>query len=140
MKRISAAFFAALMLAAVLAPGAAASHWSSVEEVSARTGQTCADGTKIEDIVSGNVYALGDFGAIRIWLEGTADGQTLSFATSDGTVVNSIIIKGGPVSLPALKYNYVPGTSADSGLHAPLNASNGKWYGLSHICFFADKK
>ena len=53
-----------------------------------------------------------------------------------------VIVKGGP---NALLYDYgsgTDGTADDSGtgLHAPVNAKNGKYYGLSHITFCFDPK
>lgn len=50
-----------------------------------------------------------------------------------------MIVKGGP---QANIYNYkdyndaTPGvadTFSDTGLHAPVNTNNNKWYGISHI-------
>lgn len=53
-----------------------------------------------------------------------------------------VIVKGGP---NALLYNYglgADGTDDDfgTGLHAPLNPRNGKFFGLSHITFCFDPK
>jgi hypothetical protein len=57
---------------------------------------------------------------------------------NNSLLVNSVLVKGGP---NALLYIYPgDGRRADDGLHAPLNAANGKWYGLSHICFETTKK
>ena len=53
-----------------------------------------------------------------------------------------VIVKGGP---NALLYDYGSGyDGADddfgTGLHAPVNPNNGKYYGLSHIQFCFDPK
>jgi hypothetical protein len=141
MKKLIAALMAGSMLVMAFAPAVSAAHWSSVESVSARVGQQCVGGDKInipDDFVSGTVYQLGDW-AVRIWITDTGAGEVLEFQTSSGHVVNSVIIKGGPVDLSALKYNYVPGTQHDSGLHARLNDNSGKWYGVSFVCFQSSK-
>jgi hypothetical protein len=142
MKRITAALISSALLVMVFAPGASATDWSSVEEVSARVGQACAGGTKIEindDFVNGTVFGLGENGAVRIWIHSTPQGETLEFVTDTGHAVSSVIVKGGPVALPALKYNYVPATQGDNGLHSRLNLNNNKWYGVSFACFQSSK-
>jgi len=54
-----------------------------------------------------------------------------TFDWSSTVPVFQVIVKGGP---GANLYDY-SGDTSDSGLHAPLNAKNGKWYGLSHVTF-----
>jgi hypothetical protein len=124
-----------------IATQAVSNHWTSVEAVSARTGQACVGGTKIE-LPSG--FTSGEFdvsfggyaGKITITISKTAAGQTMAFETDHSShLVTSVIVKGGPVSVPALKYNYSPGVESDSGLHASLNPNSGKWYGVSFACF-----
>jgi hypothetical protein len=37
-------------------------------------------------------------------------------------------------------WTFDPPVTSATGLHAPLNPSNGKWYGLSHLCINSSKK
>ena len=60
-------------------------------------------------------------------------GRVFDFTTT--TPVDAVIVKGGP---NALVYRYNEATSG-SGLHAPVNPSNGQLYGLSHISFCYDQ-
>jgi hypothetical protein len=71
-------------------------------------------------------------------------GPFVAFSSSDPLeLVTSIYVKGGNT---ANLYTYAaPGNQNDTLLHAPVN-SNGnqgstgvKYYGLSHLCIFADK-
>jgi hypothetical protein len=138
MKLLKVALIGGALLAAMFAPAtASAAHWDSVEQVSARVSQACVDGTKIDD--PSGTYGLGGGGSITIVIHNTAAGQTLEFTAHDA-VVTSLIIKGGPITVPALKYNYSPGEDHDTGLHASLNPNSGKWYGVSHICITSSKK
>jgi uncharacterized repeat protein (TIGR01451 family) len=59
--------------------------------------------------------------------------QTFSFTLTGDFVAAGVIVKGGS---NANFYDYRPeGNAADTGLHAPVNPSNGKFFGLSHISF-----
>ena len=59
--------------------------------------------------------------------------QTFSFTFTGDFVAAGVIVKGGS---NANFYDYRPdGNAADTGLHAPVNPANGKFYGLSHISF-----
>ncbi len=59
--------------------------------------------------------------------------QTFSFTLTGDFVAAGVIVKGGS---NANFYDYRPdGNAADTGLHAPVNPANGKFYGLSHISF-----
>ncbi|HZK25319.1 MAG TPA: SpaA isopeptide-forming pilin-related protein [Oscillospiraceae bacterium] len=49
--------------------------------------------------------------------------------------VKAIIVKGGNC---ANVYRYNPNKESDTGLHAPMNPSSGKVYGLSHVTFIYD--
>lgn len=101
---------------------------------------SCEGALKIDPAVSGtyNTTFGGFAGSITITVVNTAMGPTFTFVTDNaGHLVTSVIVKGGP---NALFYNYGAGIAHDDGLHAPLNLNNGKWYGLSHLCFATDKK
>jgi hypothetical protein len=127
----------------------------------------CEGGTKIEgvdgDVVSGD-YPMtfdGFSDTVRITVTQTDQGPTFAFRVlnyPDDHVMTSVLVKGGPLAVGSNWYDYgsagpwdangeppinvvAPGVSNDDGLHSPLNTKNknGKWYGLSHICFFTDK-
>jgi uncharacterized repeat protein (TIGR01451 family) len=59
--------------------------------------------------------------------------ETFRFTLTGDFVAAGVIVKGGS---NANFYDYRPdGNDADTFLHAPVNPSNGKFYGLSHISF-----
>jgi hypothetical protein len=49
--------------------------------------------------------------------------------------VDQVIAKGGP---NANVYTYDPESTGDTGLHAPVNPNNNRFFGLSHISFCYD--
>ncbi len=61
----------------------------------------------------------------------TDSGSGPTFDWSSTLPVYQVIVKGGP---GAILYDY-SGASSDTGLHAPLNSKNDKWFGLSHVTF-----
>ena len=61
-------------------------------------------------------------------------GRVFDWASIQG--VDVVIVKGGP---NALVYRYSPEATSGTGLHAPVNPSNGGYYGLSHISFCVDR-
>ncbi|HEU4540164.1 MAG TPA: SpaA isopeptide-forming pilin-related protein [Jiangellaceae bacterium] len=59
--------------------------------------------------------------------------STFDFTFTGDFVAAGVIVKGGP---NANFYDYRPNGSADdTGLHAPVNPSNGQFFGISHISF-----
>ncbi|MEU4606599.1 hypothetical protein AB0F43_26705 [Kribbella sp. NPDC023972] len=63
-------------------------------------------------------------------------GEQVDF-TASGGVVLAALMKGGSA---ANYYNYQPnGTAAGYNLHPPVNAKNGKYYGISHVTFCVKK-
>ncbi|HEX6580166.1 MAG TPA: hypothetical protein VF195_04775 [Actinomycetota bacterium] len=75
------------------------------------------------------------FGALSGTLEVAVNegAQTFRFTLTGDFVAAGVIVKGGS---NANFYDYRPdGNAADTGLHAPVNPSNGKFYDLSHISF-----
>ncbi len=70
---------------------------------------------------------------VTITIVNTADGPTFNWTSNIG--VDAVIVKGGP---NANVYNYSPEATSDTGLHAPVNSSNGQYFGLSHISFCYD--
>lgn len=118
--------------------------------VAGHVSNECEGGQKVEvaggDLVSGyyNLSFEGFAGWIQLFVNNTSSGKTFDFRTDapNAHFVTSIYVKGGPFG--SNLYNYagagINDVGADNGLHSPLNANNGKWYGLSHICVFTDKK
>jgi hypothetical protein len=110
----------------------------------------CDGATKIEgdgDVESGTytVYFEDANGGlwpddVRVEVTKTSKGPVFSFEVlnfPDAHLVTSIVVKGGK---NALLYQYAgSGVAHDDGLHSPLNTKNGKWFGLSHLCFAGDK-
>lgn len=112
-----------LALASMATTGVAHAAHRTVEFVSGNP--SCDGGLKIEPVTSGT------YDGITI----TVSGSSFSFTSTD--LVSSVIVKGGP---NANIYTYLEPRTSDTGLIAPINPSNGKPYGLSHLCFFTDKK
>ena len=81
--------------------------------------------------------ADGTFGdgvlSVTIDVRDTADGQVFDWTSNIG--VDRVIVKGGP---NANIYTYSPESTSDTGLHAPVNPNNDKFFGLSHISFCYD--
>lgn len=144
-NRGGAAFLAiGALLMALVAPAGAAK-----QEAPTDPGAPSGDGVQ-PDLVQGNPTCADEFGDIEgileLKLEGSEDyddltdgvdvtrysDNTFDFEFDDG-VVYGVVVKGGPAGNV---YDYTPdGTTSDTGLHAPVNPSNGKYYGLSHISF-----
>jgi hypothetical protein len=113
---------------------------ASVEPWLVLGNPSCTGATKTGNLVSGTyAVSFGGFaGSVTVTVSNTAQGPEFSFATDSAShLVTSVVVKGGP---NANLYDYgAPGVASDTGLHSPLN-TNGKWYGLSHVCFFTEKK
>jgi hypothetical protein len=83
---------------------------------------------KVENPTDGTFGPNDEF---EIDITDGASGPTFDWSST--VPVFQVIVKGGP---GANVYDYPPpGEFSDTGLHAPLNPNNGKWYGLSHITF-----
>lgn len=123
-------------LAALLAVPFASSSVASAHNVETVPGNPVCSETKIEPVASGT-YALDGGGHVVITVTNTSNGPTFSFDTEGTALVGAVIVKGGP---NANVYTYSPPVESDTGLHAPVNPNNGKYYGLSHICFESEKK
>jgi hypothetical protein len=94
----------------------------------------CPPGTitlKIEPVVSGT-FTDGTL-TVTIVVRDTAGGQVFDFTSNIG--VDQVIAKGGP---NANIYTYDPEATEDTGLHAPVNPNNDRFFGLSHISFCYD--
>jgi LPXTG-motif cell wall-anchored protein len=66
----------------------------------------------------------------------TADGPVFNWTSNIG--VDAVFVKGGPNGTLYL-YDPPAESTGDTGLHAPVNPNNGKFYGLSHVSFCYDK-
>lgn len=119
---------AAMLTALALVGSAGSSTAASVDPVTGIGNPTCAGDLKIEPVASGT------YGVITI----VVSGSSFSFSTDGAHLVTAVVVKGGPgynlYSYPA------PGVTSDSGLTAPTNPKTGRPYGLSHLCFSAEKK
>lgn len=90
---------------------------------------------KLEPVESGTFPLAFDglTGSVTVTVRNTSQGQVFDFSFSGDFVAAGVIVKGGP---DANFYDYRPdGEDADTGLHAPINPSNNRFYGLSHISF-----
>lgn len=122
---LGAALLSLLALLGAVSSAAADGH-RTVESGSGNP--SCEGGLKIEPVTSGT------HGPVTI----AVNGSTFGF-TTDGSLVTTVIVKGGPgfnlYSYPS------PGVTSDTDPSAPTNPNNGRPYGLSHLCFFmTDKK
>ena len=137
---------------AVAVAGAPSGDGVQPTEVAMQVSNACDGGQKLDgdadggptgDLDSGTYpFSFEGFpGTITITVRNTSAGKVFDYVTDHPThLITSMYVKGGPT---ANFYNYLPtpgGQQADTGLHSPVNANNGKYYGLSHICVFLDKK
>ena len=104
-----------------------------------------ADGGATGDIDSGT-YPLtfdGYAGSVTITVSQGTGGPQFTFVTDNAShVLTSVYVKGGPYGANLYDYG-AAGIAHDDGLHSGWwkdDATSGKWYGLSHLCFFTDKK
>jgi hypothetical protein len=146
-KKLRVAFLIAALAGAFTAQNVAATHWNSQETVAKTVSQRCVGGVKIDSPVSGTAYNVGFphingntyAGTITFTITDSGAGSLLAFATDHPSHhVTSILVSGGPSN--AILYTYSPGVSSDSGLHSPFNSNSGKWYGVSHVCLYLEKK
>ena len=109
---------------------ASATH---VEPETVAGNASCPAGTttlKVEPVADGT-FSDGTL-TVTIDVRATAAGQVFDWTSNIG--VDQVIAKGGNASNV---YTYVPESTGDTGLHAPVNRS-GSFAGLSHISFCYD--
>ncbi|HEX2563163.1 MAG TPA: LPXTG cell wall anchor domain-containing protein [Acidimicrobiales bacterium] len=89
---------------------------------------------KVEPVEDGT---FGD-GTLEVTIEitETDDGDPVVFNWTSNIGVDAVFVKGGP---NGLLYVYDPESTGDTGLHAPVNPNNDKFFGLSHVSFCYDK-
>jgi hypothetical protein len=125
---------AGLVLGALLAP--AGSTWATdVDPIFIAGNPSCtglgySNGFKIDPPNAGT-YSIDGINTVTV----TTDGVSFDWSSTLG--IDAVISKGGPT---ANLYIYDPPaeSTSDTGLHSPINPSNGKPYGLSHIEFCFD--
>ncbi|MGQ0521151.1 MAG: DUF7507 domain-containing protein [Actinomycetota bacterium] len=95
---------------------------------------TCAQLVGSEEELRINDVADGTFDDgvlfVTIDVRDTADGPVFDFEAN--IPVEAVFVKGGS---NGNLYVYDPPEDEDTGLHAPVNPANDKYYGLSHISF-----
>src|SRR3990172_9437951 len=84
---------------------------------------------KLEPVASGD-YEVARGQLIEVAVSDGPDGQVFDWASN--FTINAVFVKGGPMGL---LYTYPGGATEGTGLHAPVNDNNEKFYGLSHISF-----
>lgn len=145
---------AAVALFAVGSGGAAAGAASAAGvqpvEVDQAVANACEGGNKVDGPgVYNLVFDLGGGNSFTMNLTVTitprdVGGPFVAFHSADPSeLVTSMFVKGGNT---ANLYSYPgSGIQSDSLLHAPVNPNGNqgstgvKYYGLSHLCIFADK-
>lgn len=124
------------MVLLVIGAPAGASH---VDPVLVEGNLNCHAVTGLEEVLrlEGGQLADGSYplhsgsGSIAIDVRSTSLGAVFDWSAS-GVLIEAVFVKGGP---NGNLYLYKGGASADTGLHSPVNPSNGSYYGLSHITF-----
>ncbi len=86
---------------------------------------------KIDDPQTGDSLTVDGVTVTITDVRNTSAGQVFDWS-SEGGVVNGVFVKGGP---GGNLYLYDPAATSDTGLHAPINPNNGRYYGLSHVSF-----
>jgi LPXTG-motif cell wall-anchored protein len=89
---------------------------------------------KVEPVEDGT---FGD-GTLEVTIEitETDDGDAVVFNWTSNIGVDAVFVKGGD---NGLLYVYDPESTGDTGLHAPVNPNNDKFFGISHVSFCYDK-
>lgn len=120
---------AAVTAFALLAAGAA--H-AAVTVIPYTGNKNCPAGTnqiKFDPVVGGTQTVGGV--SITVTLDPQPLGPGFDWTISGGTI-NDVFVKGGP---NGLQYHYDPAATSGQDLHAPINPTTKKYYGLSHISF-----
>lgn len=127
--RFSKVLLGVVFVATFSVLGSVTASATHVAPVTGSGNPRCEGGLKVDSVTSGLKGGIVNL---------TVTGSTFSFTTADGFLVTSVVVKGGPgynlYSYPA------PGVTSDTGLHSPDNVNSGGYYGLSHLCFFGEKK
>jgi uncharacterized repeat protein (TIGR01451 family) len=122
----------ALVVGLLAATFASASHVEPVPGPDNPGESDCPAGSvgwKYEPVSGGSGLGDGTL-SVSISVNDTDAGPTFDFSANLPIV--TVLVKGGPVGNT---YAYAPAVTTDAGLHAPVNPSNDKYYGLSHLVF-----
>jgi hypothetical protein len=96
-------------------------------ECSAAGGFSASYKIDADDYENG-IIGIWDLGGFDVVVDVDEDG--MYWSASD--LICAVVVKGGS---GANAYVYPGGETMDSGLNAPINPSNGKPYGISHVTF-----
>jgi len=143
---VSAAGVVVAVIATVAFAGDTGTKSPNADSVTYVAGNpTCPSGTiqgpKIDPGANGTFSINGSTGVVV----SNYDGKTFDWRLIDPALhlydMAAVIVKGGP-NANIFWYDYAGGglDDADTGLHAPVNPNNGKYYGISHIQFCVDPK
>ena len=88
---------------------------------------------KVEPVADGT-YSDGTL-TVNVDVRDTTAGPVFDWTSDLG--VDAVIVKGGP-NADSYVYDPPQEDTGDTDLHAPINPSNGKFFGLSHISFCYD--
>jgi LPXTG-motif cell wall-anchored protein len=89
---------------------------------------------KVDPVVDGT-FTDGVL-TVTVDVSDTPDGPVFDWTSNIG--VDAVFVKGGPNGTLYL-YDPPAESTGDTGLHAPVNPNNGKFFGLSHLSFCYDK-
>jgi LPXTG-motif cell wall-anchored protein len=89
---------------------------------------------KVEPVEDGT-FSDGTL-TVTLVVSDTADGPVFDWTSNIG--VDAVFVKGGPNGTLYL-YDPPAESTGDTGLHAPVNPNNDKFFGLSHVSFCYDK-
>ena len=126
----------ALLIVAIPVAASADGHIQQVTKEMVDGGWSCPDGSKVDTGYPGTypVFYGDAHGYINI---SKAPGKAITFTTDHPShYVDSVLVKGGP---NALLYMFEPAVTSAT-VNAPENPNNGKYYGVSHLCFMTHKK
>jgi len=112
---------------------------SSLVDDNPTCGELAPEGTswtefKVEPVEDGT-FSDGTL-TVTIDVTDTDDGPVFDWTSNIG--VDAVFVKGGPGGLLYL-YDPPAESTGDTGLHAPVNPQNDKFFGLSHLSFCYDK-
>ena len=127
----------ALLIVAIPVAASADGHVQKVTKEMVDGGWSCPDGSKVDTGEPGTYevyYGPNTKGTITITK--AAKKQVMFKTDAPNHYVDSVLVKGGK---NALLYMFEPAVT-EGVVHAPMNMKNGKYYGVSHLCFMTHKK
>jgi len=132
-----------LLASAVTVAGTAPVFAAHVDPVLVPGNPDCGDlgfaiGFKIDPPIPGTYPFVAGPNTVFTGLSAPDPANSFTFTSPDGIYfdwtstlpLDVVIVKGGP---DANVYNYSPEETSDTGLHSPINPSNGTPFAISHI-------